>query len=58
RDLPKGTVHCGRIAKQGVAILGGGGGGRPDLAQAGGKERARLGEALEAMRRAIAANLG
>ncbi|MFQ5655013.1 MAG: alanine--tRNA ligase, partial [Planctomycetota bacterium] len=26
RDLPKGTVHCGRIAKQGAAILGGGGG--------------------------------
>ena len=38
---------------QGAEILGGGGGGRPDMAQAGGKAVERLDEALEAMARSL-----
>ncbi|MDX6566342.1 MAG: alanyl-tRNA synthetase, partial [Gaiellales bacterium] len=33
-----------------AAIVGGGGGGRPAMARAGGKDAARLGEALDAAR--------
>ncbi|NCG13988.1 MAG: alanine--tRNA ligase [Planctomycetia bacterium] len=48
-SVPKGQVHCGKVAKLGSGILGGGGGGRPDMAQAGGKDLDKLDEALEAM---------
>ena len=36
-----------------AAIVGGGGGGRPAMARAGGKDAARLGEALDAARAAL-----
>ena len=39
--------HAGNIIKELAAMVGGGGGGRPDFAQAGGKEPAKLGEALK-----------
>jgi len=39
--------HAGNIIKQIAPIVGGGGGGRPDFAQAGGKDAARLDEALQ-----------
>ncbi|NRA76020.1 MAG: alanine--tRNA ligase [Planctomycetes bacterium] len=51
--LPSGTVHAGHVASEGAEILGGGGGGRPDMAQAGGKAVERLDEALEAMARSL-----
>jgi alanyl-tRNA synthetase len=44
--LPRG-LHAGKLIKEIAAIVGGGGGGRPDLAQAGGKDPSRLQEALE-----------
>jgi len=34
--------------------MGGGGGGRPDLAQGGGKDATKLGDALEAIAQEIA----
>jgi len=40
-------LHAGKIIKEVAAITGGSGGGRPDMAQAGGKDPAKLGEALE-----------
>jgi alanyl-tRNA synthetase len=40
-------LHAGKIIKEVAAITGGGGGGRPDMAQAGGKDPAKLGEALD-----------
>ena len=43
-----GKVHAGELVKKVAAITGGGGGGRPDLAQAGGKDAAKLDEALAA----------
>ncbi len=45
KDLTR-RVHAGNIIKAAAQIVGGGGGGRPDLAQAGGKDAARLDEAL------------
>lgn len=39
--------HAGNIIKQIAPLVGGGGGGRPDFAQAGGKDPSRLDEALK-----------
>ncbi len=41
-------VHSGNIVKAIAALCGGGGGGRPDMAQAGGKDAAKLDAALGA----------
>jgi alanyl-tRNA synthetase len=47
------------LVRAGAEILGGkGGGGRPDMAQAGGPDAARAEEALDAVRRALAAQAG
>jgi alanyl-tRNA synthetase len=40
-------AHCGKLIKDISAILGGGGGGRPDMAQAGGKLPEKIKEAIE-----------
>ncbi|WP_322904603.1 alanine--tRNA ligase [Paenibacillus campi] len=47
-------LHAGKLVKEVAAICGGGGGGRPDMAQAGGKDASKLGEALEAAKKHIA----
>jgi alanyl-tRNA synthetase len=39
--------HAGNILRQIAPLVGGGGGGRPDFAQAGGKDATRLDEALQ-----------
>src|SRR5436190_23744460 len=49
RDVLVGRFHAGNIIKQLAPLVGGGGGGRPDFAQAGGKDPARLDEALAAV---------
>jgi len=60
--LSKGAVANGlsaaAIVREAARIVGGGGGGREDMAQAGGKKPAKLGDALEAARRAIERGLG
>lgn len=45
-DLVQRGLHAGDLVKHVAAPLGGSGGGRPTLAQAGGKDAARLSEAL------------
>ena len=40
-------VHCGKIIKEVASIVGGGGGGRPDMAQAGGKNPENIKDAIE-----------
>jgi alanyl-tRNA synthetase len=45
-DLIKQGLHAGNLIKQIAAVCGGSGGGRPDMAQAGGKEPDKLAEAL------------
>lgn len=42
-------VHAGNLAREVAKIMGGGGGGRPDMAQAGGKDAASLPAALAAV---------
>ena len=46
-DLVKRGLNAGDLVKTVAAVVGGGGGGRPTLAQAGGKDGAKLPEALE-----------
>jgi alanyl-tRNA synthetase len=56
RDLVAEGFDSGAIVREAAPIIGGGGGGRPDLAQAGGRDAARLDEALrEAARLALEA---
>ena len=43
----KAGAHAGNLIKGMAAIVGGGGGGRPNMAQAGGKNPAKVPEALE-----------
>jgi alanyl-tRNA synthetase len=45
-DLVKRGLDAGKIVKAVAKVVGGGGGGKPTLAQAGGKDPARLNEAL------------
>jgi alanyl-tRNA synthetase len=48
-DLTK-KAPAGQIVKQLAPIVGGGGGGRPDFAEAGGKDASKIGELLAASR--------
>lgn len=45
-DLAGKRVHAGNLVKALAPIVGGSGGGRPDMAQAGGREPAKLNDAL------------
>ncbi|MDT3424995.1 alanyl-tRNA synthetase [Paenibacillus forsythiae] len=44
--LVKQGYHAGKLVKEVAAVCGGGGGGRPDMAQAGGKDASKLAAAL------------
>ncbi|MDB5054580.1 MAG: alaS [Bacilli bacterium] len=48
-DLVSKGFHAGNIVKEAAARCGGSGGGRPDMAQAGGKDASKLQEALVAV---------
>ncbi|MEM1061451.1 MAG: alanine--tRNA ligase, partial [Planctomycetota bacterium] len=48
KDLVKRGVKAGDCVKSAAKEVGGGGGGKPDLAEAGGKQPERIGEALAA----------
>lgn len=56
-DLLARGFHAGQWLKEIAPIVGGGGGGRPDLAQAGGKDPSKVAEALEKAVVAITAKL-
>lgn len=47
QDEVKRGLHAGKLVKEVAAVCGGGGGGRPDMAQAGGKDVSKLDEALK-----------
>ena len=49
KDAVAKGVHCGNIVKAIAKICGGGGGGRPDMAQAGAKDASKVDEALDAV---------
>ena len=50
KDLIDKGYHAGKLIKEVSTRCGGGGGGRPDMAQAGGKDPAKLDSALEYVR--------
>ncbi len=46
-DLVKRGYHAGQLVKALAGVMGGGGGGRPDMAQAGGRDAGKLDDALQ-----------
>jgi alanyl-tRNA synthetase len=53
-EAVKAGAHAGNIVKAVAGIVGGGGGGRPNMARAGGKDASKLDEALAAGRDEVA----
>src|SRR6185503_13980008 len=56
-DLTR-KIPAGQVVKQLAPIVGGGGGGRPDFAEAGGKDPSKIGEMLAAARGVVEKLLG
>ena len=57
-DVVERGLRADEIVREAAKITGGGGGGRPQLAQAGGRDSTKLDEALEAARVAVRERLG
>ncbi|WLV23648.1 alanine--tRNA ligase [Aciduricibacillus chroicocephali] len=53
KELTGQGFHAGNLIKQAASICGGGGGGRPDMAQAGAKDASKIGEALESAKQYV-----
>lgn len=53
----KGGLQAGKFIGGVARLCGGGGGGRPNLAQAGGKDASKLDEALEAAEQQLSESL-
>ncbi|MBM7868127.1 alanine--tRNA ligase [Heliobacterium gestii] len=53
KDIVGRGVHAGNLVKEAAKACGGGGGGRPDMAQAGGKDPSKLADALEAAKKLL-----
>jgi alanyl-tRNA synthetase len=51
-------LSAAKLVREAAAVVGGGGGGRDDMAQAGGRDPAKLDEALATARAAIERDLG
>jgi alanyl-tRNA synthetase len=58
RDLVEQGGDAVAWVRSAAKVVGGGGGGRPDMAQAGGKNAEKIPQALEAALEAIAGQLG
>ncbi|MUK87018.1 alanine--tRNA ligase [Ornithinibacillus sp. L9] len=57
KDLIERGLHAGNLIKEVAQICGGGGGGRPDMAQAGGKDPSKINEALSHVKEYVTNNL-
>src|SRR5262249_16889026 len=57
-DLIKKGLHAGKLVGQVAKVVGGGGGGKPQMAQAGGKDPTKLPEALALAKQLAAEALG
>ena len=53
KDVLDKGIHCGKIIKEVASVVGGGGGGRPDMAQAGGKNPENINKAVQVAYEAI-----
>jgi alanyl-tRNA synthetase len=51
------TIHAGNLVKEAAIVTAGNGGGRPDFAQAGGKDPSKVNLALDAVRTRIESTL-
>ncbi len=58
KDAVAKGVHAGMVIKQITQIAGGSGGGKPDMAQGGGKDESKISEALSKVNSIIEAQLG
>ncbi|HVQ58729.1 MAG TPA: alanine--tRNA ligase, partial [Solirubrobacterales bacterium] len=58
KDMVERGASAGALVREGAPLIGGGGGGRDDMAQAGGKDASKLDDALAAMRAALERELG
>ncbi|MBK8046642.1 MAG: alanine--tRNA ligase [Anaerolineales bacterium] len=56
-DLVKRGLHAGNLVRDAAKLMGGGGGGRPNMAQAGGKESGKLDDALASVTAWVRGNL-
>jgi alanyl-tRNA synthetase len=56
-DLVGRGMHAGNLLREAAKVMGGGGGGRPDMAQAGGKDADKLDDALATVPGWVSANL-
>ncbi|NLP13234.1 MAG: alanine--tRNA ligase [Clostridium sp.] len=57
KDVVSKGIHSGNIIKEAAKVTGGGGGGRPDMAQAGGKDISKIDEALKEAVKVIEAQI-
>ena len=57
KDIAGKKAHAGNIIRDIAKIAGGGGGGRPDMAQAGAKDVNKLDEALQQAQQIIDAQI-
>jgi alanyl-tRNA synthetase len=57
-DLVGQGLNAGNLAREAAKLIGGGGGGRPVLAQAGGRDISRLSEAVDRVRQLVARSVG
>lgn len=57
KDLIERGLHAGNLIKAAAQLCGGGGGGRPDMAQAGGKDASKINEALDFTKQYVETNL-
>jgi alanyl-tRNA synthetase len=48
-----GRLHAGQIVKEIAPVVGGGGGGRPDFAEAGGRQPEKIDELLRRSREVV-----
>ena len=48
KDMVDQGFHAGNAVREAAKAMGGGGGGRPEMAQAGGREAGKLKDALSA----------
>ena len=58
KDAVAKGIHAGNIIKETAKVAGGGGGGRPDMAQAGGKNPEKITEALTMATEVITKQIG
>jgi len=58
KDAVAKGANCGNVIREAAKICGGGGGGRPDMAQAGGKDASKIDEALAKVKELLGEQIG